>query len=153
MKTAKKHAMLLLLSFFTLSIFSGNPLEVKTFTLANGLRVYLNEDHSKPETFGAVVVKAGSRHDPEDATGIAHYFEHIMFKGTDRIGTIDWESEKVYLDSISMYYDRLAETADEAVRRDIQREINRLSIKAAEYAIPNETDILLRDIGGQNLNA
>lgn len=153
MKTAKNHAMLLLLSFLTLSIFSANPLEVKTFTLANGLTVYLNEDHSKPEIFGAVVVKVGSRHDPEDATGIAHYFEHIMFKGTDRIGTIDWASEKVYLDSISMYYDRLAETADEAVRRDIQREINRLSIKAAEYAIPNETDILLRDIGGQNLNA
>ena len=153
MKTAKKHVMLLLFCLFALSIFAGNPLEVKTYTLANGLTVYLNEDHSKPEIFGAVVVRAGSRHDPEDATGIAHYFEHIMFKGTDRIGTIDWESEKVYLDSISMYYDRLAETSDVATRLEIQREINRLSIKAAEFAIPNETDILLRDIGGQNLNA
>lgn len=130
-----------------------NPLEVKTFKLENGLTVYLNEDHSKPEIFGAIIVRTGSRNDPEDATGIAHYFEHIMFKGTDRIGTVDWETEKIYLDSISMYYDRLFETSDETARKNIQRQINRLSIKAAEYAIPNETDVLLRDIGGKNLNA
>jgi len=134
-------------------INAQNPLEFITFKLENGLSVYLNEDHSKPEIFGAIVVRAGSRNDPEDATGIAHYFEHIMFKGTDRIGTVDWETEKIYLDSISMYYDRLFETNNETERNNIQRRINRLSIKAAEFAIPNETALLLRDIGGENINA
>lgn len=152
MKT-KTTLFLLLLGALSIKVLAGNPLEVKKLTLSNGLTVYLNEDHSKPEIFGAVVVKTGSRNDPEDATGIAHYFEHIMFKGTDRIGTTDWESEKVYLDSISMYYDKLFQTTDENGRKSIHKEINRLSLKAAEFAIPNETDILLRDIGGSNLNA
>jgi zinc protease len=153
MKNKQTPILLLWLSLFSICLYAGNPLKVKTYTLPNGLTVFLNEDHSKPEILGSVVVRAGSRHDPEDATGIAHYFEHIMFKGTDRIGTIDWESERVYLDSISMFYDRLFETTCENSRKEIQREINRLSIKAAEYAIPNETDVLLRDIGGRNLNA
>lgn len=132
---------------------SAGPLEVKTFRLSNGLTVYLNEDHSKPEIFGAVVVKAGSRNDPEDATGIAHYFEHMMFKGTDQIGTVNWENEKILLDSISMLYDMLASQKDPDARKKMLMEINRLSISAADFAIPNETDVILRDIGGNNLNA
>ncbi len=134
-------------------VSADNPLEVRTYTLPNGLTVYLNEDHSKPEIYGAVTVRAGSRNDPETNTGLAHYFEHIMFKGTDRIGTINWEAEKVYLDSISLMYDQLAQTIAEEERNNILLKINQLSLKAAEYAIPNETDVLLRDIGGANLNA
>lgn len=146
-------SLLLFVCLLAQQISAQNPLEVKTYKLENGLTVYLNEDHSKPEIFGAIIVRTGSRNDPDDATGIAHYFEHIMFKGTDRIGTTDWETEKIYLDSISMYYDRLFETSDENTRKTIQQKINKLSLKAAEYAIPNETDVLLRDIGGKNLNA
>jgi zinc protease len=137
-----------------LSVAQSNPyLTVKKFTLDNGLTVWLNEDNSSPEIFGAVVVRAGGKNDPADATGIAHYFEHMMFKGTDRIGTIDWEAEKVYLDSISMLYDQLAITKDENERKAIQRHINRLSIQAANYAIPNETDFILQNIGSTGLNA
>ncbi len=131
----------------------SNKLEVKTYKLDNGLTVYLHEEHSKPEIFGAVVVNAGSKHDPQDATGIAHYFEHIMFKGTDKIGTIDWTNEKVYLDSIQFMYDSLYKTKDEKIRTLIQQHINELSIAAAQFAIPNETDIILKNIGGKNLNA
>lgn len=130
-----------------------NPLTVKHYKLENGLSVYLNEDHSKPEIFGAVVVKAGSKNDPVDATGIAHYFEHIMFKGTDQIGTLNYPAEKVYLDSIVQMYDQLYLTKEEKARQDIQMKINGLSIKASDYAIPNEVDILLRDIGGSGINA
>lgn len=130
-----------------------SPLAVKTFKLDNGLTVYLNEDHSKSEIFGAVIVNAGSKNDPKDATGIAHYFEHMMFKGTDKLGTLNWEAEKVYLDSISMMYDVLSTTKDEAARLSIQLHINKLSIKASEFAIPNETDIVLQDIGSTGLNA
>ncbi len=133
---------------------SGNgPLEVKTYRLSNGLTVYLNEDHSKPEIFGAVIVKAGSRNDPEDATGVAHYFEHMMFKGTDKIGTTNWEKESVLLDSISLLYDQLASQSEPGERKKLLMEINRLSLNSAEYAIPNETDVMLRDLGGDKLNA
>ena len=128
-----------------------NALKVKEYRLENGLTVWLNEDHSQPKVFGAVVVKAGAKDCPD--TGIAHYFEHMMFKGTDRIGTLDYESEKVLLDSIAMKYDELAMTEDTAARARLQKEINGLSIRSSEYVIPNEFNRLINRFGGSGLNA
>ncbi|MBN3034679.1 MAG: insulinase family protein, partial [Bacteroidales bacterium] len=139
-------------AFFSLAQNPG-PLHVQIFTLDNGLTVYLNEDHSLPNVFGAVVVRGGSKCDPVHATGIAHYFEHIMFKGTDEIGTTEYESEKIYLDSIAALYDRLAATTGVEEQTAIQKEINRLSVKASEYAIPNEFDRILEEMGGTDINA
>ena len=126
-------------------------LEVKELKLSNGMTVWLNEDHSQPKVFGAVVVKAGAKDCPN--TGIAHYFEHIMFKGTDRIGTIDYQAEKPWLDSISAQYDLLSQTKEEAERTRIQKHINELSLKAADYMIPNEFNRLISKYGGSGLNA
>ena len=126
-------------------------LEVKEFKLGNGMTVWLNEDHSQPKVFGAVVVRAGAKDCPN--TGIAHYFEHIMFKGTDRIGTTDYAAEKPWLDSISAQYDRLSQTRDEAERNRIQQHINELSLRAADYVIPNEFNRLISRYGGSGLNA
>ena len=133
--------------------FAQTPdaLKVKTFTLSNGMEVWINEDHSQPKAFGAVVVKAGAKDCP--GTGIAHYFEHMMFKGTDKIGTVDYAAEKPYLDSIAVKYDELAIAANDSVRRVIQMEINRLNIAASDYAIPNEFNNLISECGGSNLNA
>lgn len=128
-----------------------NALKVKEYRLENGLTVWLNEDHSQPKVFGAVVVKAGAKDCPD--TGIAHYFEHMMFKGTDRIGTLDYESEKVLLDSIAMKYDELAMTEDTVARARLQKEINELSIRSSEYVIPNEFNRLINRFGGSGLNA
>lgn len=128
-----------------------NALKVKEYRLENGLTVWLNEDHSQPKVFGAVVVKAGAKDCPD--TGIAHYFEHMMFKGTDRIGTLNYESEKVLLDSIAMKYDELAMTEDTAARARLQKEINELSIRSSEYVIPNEFNRLINRFGGSGLNA
>lgn len=128
-----------------------NALKVKEYRLENGLTVWLNEDHSQPKVFGVVVVKAGAKDCPD--TGIAHYFEHMMFKGTDRIGTLDYESEKVLLDSIAMKYDELAMTEDTAARARLQKEINELSIRSSEYVIPNEFNRLINRFGGSGLNA
>lgn len=128
-----------------------NALKVKEYRLENGLTVWLNEDHSQPKVFGAVVVKAGAKDCPD--TGISHYFEHMMFKGTDRIGTLDYESEKVLLDSIAMKYDELAMTEDTAARARLQKEINELSIRSSEYVIPNEFNRLINRFGGSGLNA
>ena len=135
------------------TLFAQTGLKTKTYHLDNGLKVVLCENHDQPEIYGAVYVHAGSKNDPIDATGMAHYFEHIMFKGTDRIGTIDWEKEKVYLDSISMMYDQLHETTDPAARQAIQMKINELSIASTDYAIPNEVDVILTQMGGKGLNA
>ena len=126
-------------------------LQVKELTLRNGMTVWLNEDHSQPKVYGAVVVRAGAKDCPN--TGIAHYFEHIMFKGTDRMGTTDYAAEKPWLDSISAQYDLLSQTRDEAERNRIQQHINELSLHAADYAIPNEFSRLISLYGGSGLNA
>ncbi|MBQ0129711.1 MAG: insulinase family protein, partial [bacterium] len=136
-----------------LSFAQQEDLKTKTIHLDNGLKVVMCEDHATPEIYGCVYVHAGSKNDPADATGMAHYFEHIMFKGTDKIGTTNWEAEKVYLDSISLMYDKLHETSDPEARKAIQRKINELSIASMDYAIPNETDVILTQMGGQGLNA
>ena len=128
-------------------------LPVETFHLKNGLKVILCEEHSQPKIYGCVVVHAGSKNENPAATGVAHYFEHIMFKGTDRIGTTDWAKEKPYLDSISEAYDRLQAAKNDDERHAIQLEINRLSIAASQYAIPNEVDAILQNMGCTGLNA
>lgn len=128
------------------SFAQQDALKVKEMTLGNGLTVWVNEDHSQPKVFGAVVVKAGAIDCPD--TGLAHYFEHILFKGTDKIGTTDYEEERVWLDSISAKYDLLAATTDETLRKEIQADINRLSTQAANYAIPNEFNNLISRYGG-----
>ena len=133
------------------SLSISAQLQVRELKLSNGMTVWLNEDHSQPKVFGAVVVKAGAKDCPN--TGIAHYFEHIMFKGTDRMGTTDYAAEKPWLDSISAQYDLLSQTKDEAERNRIQLHINELSLKAADYAIPNEFNRLISKYGGSGLNA
>lgn len=133
------------------SILVFAQLHVQELKLSNGMTVWLNEDHSQPKVFGAVVVKAGAKDCPN--TGIAHYFEHIMFKGTDRMGTTDYIKEKPWLDSISAQYDMLSQTTDNTERSRIQQHINRLSLKAADYVIPNEFNRLISKYGGSSLNA
>lgn len=134
-----------------LSAAGPASLQVKEYTLSNGLTVWLNEDHSQPKVFGAVVVKAGAKDCPD--TGIAHYFEHMMFKGTDKIGTTDYVSEKAVLDLIVDKYDALAETEDPEARAHLQKIINDLSVRASEFVIPNEFDRLISRFGGTKLNA
>ena len=129
----------------------NQALQVHEMELSNGMKVWLNVDHSQPKVFGAVVVGAGSVDCPD--TGIAHYFEHIMFKGTDQLGTVDYAAERVYLDSISMKYDELSHTTDAKARKMIQQDINQLNIKASQYAIPNEFNRLVTQYGGSDLNA
>ncbi len=139
--------------FAMLALSAQAKLPIQTFHLDNGLKVILCEEHSQPKIYGCVVVHAGSKNENPNATGVAHYFEHIMFKGTDRIGTIDWDKEKPYLDSISQAYDRLQAAKNDQERHDIQLEINRLSIAASQYAIPNEVDAILQNMGCTGLNA
>jgi predicted Zn-dependent peptidase len=147
-----------LLAFFVilstgLKAAESNPLKIQQFKLSNGLTVILNEDNSKPEVFGLVIVKAGGKNDPSNATGMAHYMEHMLFKGTTSLGTIDWEKEKPHIERIFELYDELGKTTDEVKRTEIQTKINDESLKAAEFAIPNELSDIINEQGGTKLNA
>jgi len=132
---------------------SSSTIKVTEYTLKNGLTVMLTENHDVPKVFGMVAVKAGGKNDPHDATGIAHYLEHVLFKGTHDMGTVDYEKEKPYLDSISFYYEKLGETTDDEVRKSIQMDINRVSQKAGEFAIANEFDKIMKGMGATGVNA
>ena len=144
---------------FLVAVFLGincekpSPLDVEVYTLENGLTVMLNEDRNETSVFGAVVIDGGGKRDPSDATGIAHYLEHVLFKGTSKMGTTDYAKEKVYLDSIEVLYDELSKKKDDKSRLKIQRHINNLSVKASEFAIPNEFTRLIEGMGGTGLNA
>ena len=148
----KKILLLLVCNILTICLFAQNQ-PLTTLTLSNGMNVVLCEDHNQPQIYGAVCVHVGSKNDPEDNTGMAHYLEHLMFKGTDRIGTLDWEKERVYLDSIDLLYDQLHGTTDLQQREDLLMHINQLSNQATQYAIPNEVDVILDKMGGDNVNA
>lgn len=152
MKQFSKWMTLLLLIVLPFMV-SARKMKIKEFKLKNGLTVVLNEDHSKKEVFGLVLCKAGAKNDADGATGMAHYQEHMLFKGTTALGTSDWEKEKPHIDRIIELYDQLGETTNDSVRLSIQKQINKESIAAGKYSILNETSNLINRIGGTNLNA
>lgn len=140
--------------FVSLSYYGGaQNIEVEVYQLENGLTVYLNEDQNASNVFGAVWVNAGGKNDPADATGMAHYLEHMLFKGTQTLGTQSFKSERPHLDSIRLLYDQLARTSEEKDKLDIQQRINQHEVAAAEFAIPNEFDRLIKSIGSTRVNA
>lgn len=128
-------------------------LEVEEFTLDNGLKVYLNRNTESPRFRAEIVVHAGSKFDPPDATGIAHYLEHMLFKGSDKLGTVNYEKEKPLLDEVVKLYDQRFVEKDEKVRRELEKKINALTIEASKYAIGKEIASVYAKLGGKALNA
>ena len=144
---------LLLICNFLFANSAKDSLIVKEYYLDNGLKIILNEDTNVNFVYGAIVVKGGSKLDPDNATGIAHYLEHMMFKGTDKIGSINYTEEKFYLDSITKLYDSISSLTDTFSINAVLKKINQLSIKASDYAIPDELDLLMQEIGCSDINA
>jgi len=130
-----------------------DPLGTHIYQLDNGLQVYLTENHEEPRFYAEIAVRAGSKHDPADATGLAHYLEHLLFKGNQRMGTLDYEAERPYLEQIVELYQRHFNTTDEEERAAIYREINEVAQQAARYAVPNEIDKVYNSMGAGGLNA
>ena len=81
--------------------YEGDPLKTKIYTLDNGLKVYMSVNKDEPRMQTAICVRVGGKNDPAETTGMAHYFEHLMFKGTQKFGTSDFEAEKPMLDEIA----------------------------------------------------
>lgn len=141
-----------IITFFTY-ICNGESKNIQKYTLDNGLTVILYENHNQPSVFGSVIVRAGAKDDPQDATGLAHYLEHVMFKGTQELGTYNWSAEEPHYNNIIDLYEQLRSTEDEAKKEELNKQINEESIKAGKYAIPNEFSNLIQAIGGTGLNA
>ena len=123
------------------------------YKLDNGLTVMLWEDHNQPDVTGYVAVRAGSIDEPKEYTGLAHYLEHMLFKGTQRIGALDWEKEKPYYEEIIRLYDQYAEATDPKVREQLTTKINEASIEAAKYSTVEDFFVLLDGIGATGVNA
>lgn len=133
--------------------FPNDPFNTQIYELANGMRVYLSVNKAKPRVYTAIAVRTGSRNDPPDKTGLAHYLEHLLFKGTDQIATLDWEKEKVYLDRIEELYEKHNAAKTEEARLEIYKEIDSVAGLAAQYAVPGEWDQMTRSLGAEGTNA
>ena len=132
----------------------NDPLGVRVYKLANGLTVYLSDYKNAPRIQTYIAVRAGSKNDPATATGLAHYLEHMVFKGTSQLGTKDWSKEKPELDKIEALYEVYrGERNDPAARKRTYHQIDSISGVAARYAVPNEYDKLMGSIGSKNSNA
>ena len=131
----------------------GDPMATQMYTLSNGLKVFLSVNHQSPRITAHIAVRTGSRNDPAETTGLAHYLEHLMFKGTKQFGTSNYEAEKALLDTIEARYEQYRLVKDPELRRVLYHEIDSISQLAAKYNIPNEYDKLMSGIGGQGTNA
>jgi predicted Zn-dependent peptidase len=133
--------------------FENDPLKTKMYTLENGLKVYMTVNKEQPRIQTFIAVHAGSKHEPTETTGLAHYLEHMMFKGSTNLGTINYEKEKVLLDKITDLYEVYRATTDPEERKAIYHQIDSISYEASTYFIPNEYDKVMANIGSDGSNA
>ena len=159
MKRAFQFMMALMLSSLLLSCSNykyesvkNDPLNARIYTLDNGLKVYMTVNKETPRIQASIAVKVGGKNDPAETTGLAHYFEHLMFKGTESFGTQNYEAEKPLLDEIEKQFEIYRNTSNRYEREDIYRVIDSLSFEASKYAIPNEYDKLMSTIGSNMTN-
>ena len=131
----------------------GDPMGTRIYTLDNGLKVYMAVNDETPRIQTYIAVRVGGKNDPAETTGLAHYFEHLMFKGTPSFGTQDYAAEKPLLDEIERLFEQYRMTDDEAERKAIYRVIDSISYEASKIAIPNEYDKLMSAIGAEGTNA
>ena len=131
----------------------GDMAQARIYTLENGLKVYLSVNKEEPRIQTYIAVRTGSKNDPAETTGLAHYLEHLMFKGTSQFGTNDPEAEKPLLDEIEKRYEAYRKLTDPEARKQAYHEIDSISQVAAKYFIPNEYDKLMAAIGAEGSNA
>ena len=131
----------------------NDPMQTRIYTLKNGLKVYLSVNKEKPRIQTYIAVRTGSRNDPKETTGLAHYLEHLMFKGTTHFGSSNIEAERPYLDSIEARFEQYRRITDPKARKRWYHQIDSISQLAARYNIPNEYDKMMTAIGSEGTNA
>ena len=132
---------------------SGDPLQAQIFTLDNGLKVYMSVNKDEPRIQTYIAVRAGGKDDPADNTGLAHYLEHMLFKGSRILGTTDYGKERPMLEEIENLFEEYRTLKDPAQREALYAKIDALSYEASKLAIPNEYDKLMSLIGSEGSNA
>ena len=138
---------------YSYKTYPNDPLQVREYTLDNGLKVFMSVYKDAPRIQTYIAVRAGSKNDPKETTGLAHYLEHMLFKGSHQLGTTDWAKEKVYLDQIENLYEVYRKTTDDKRRAQIYHQIDSLSGIASTIAIANEYDKSMTAIGSEGTNA
>ena len=161
-KTFGRILLFYLLTFLPLSLSAkdykyatvpGDLMQTRIYTLDNGLKVYISVNQEKPRIQTFIAVRTGSKNDPSETTGLAHYLEHLMFKGTKQFGTNNPQAEAPLLDEIEKRYEEYRLVTDPELRRQKYHEIDSISQLAAQYFIPNEYDKLMAAIGAEGSNA
>lgn len=162
----KKYKLFLLLTFVIFSFSTlfaqkvyqyetvpNDPLNARIYTLDNGLKVYLTVYKDEPRIQCYIPVKVGSKNDPKETTGLAHYFEHMMFKGTPNFGTTDWEKEKPMIDEIERLFEVYRNQTAKNIRDSLYHLIDSISYQASKLSIPNEYVKMMKAIGSEGTNA
>jgi predicted Zn-dependent peptidase len=132
---------------------ANDPMTTRFYRLKNGLSVILSPNTKEPRVAVRIAVRAGSNNDPKDHTGLAHYLEHLLFKGTDKYGSLDWAKEKPLLDRIDQLYEEYNSTKDDSKRKEIYKEIDKVSGEAAKFSIAGEYMKMMKSLGSQGTNA
>ena len=132
---------------------TNDPTGLRLYTLKNGLKVYLGKNNEEPKIQTLIAVRAGSTYDPADNTGLAHYLEHMVFKGTDKIGTQNFKEEQVLLKKISDLYEQHKVEKDIEKKKTIYKEIDKVSLEASNFSIANEYDKMISSLGAEGTNA
>lgn len=125
----------------------------RIYTLKNGLKVYLAQNTDEPRIQTYIPVRTGSNNDPSDNTGLAHYLEHMVFKGTSKIGTQNWDAEKKLIAQISDLYEKHKAESDPEKKAAIYKQIDEVSQEASKYSVANEYDKLISSLGAKGTNA
>ena len=131
----------------------GDMMGVTVHRLGNGLTVYISTDRQKPRFNAWIAVRTGSRNDPATSTGLAHYLEHMLFKGSDELGTLDFAAEKPLADKSAALYAELRTTSDPEARKRIFAELDALNQQISKHSVPNEMSRLYSSINVEGLNA
>lgn len=138
---------------YTYETVKNDQAGVRVYTLKNGLKVYLAKNEDAPRIQTYIPVRTGSNNDPGDNTGLAHYLEHMVFKGTSNLGTQDWAKEKALLQQISDLYEQHKAEKDPAKKKELYKKIDEVSQEASKYAIANEYDKAISSLGATGTNA
>ena len=127
--------------------------------LANGLTLIICERPEAPVFSFFTLVDAGSAQDPMRATGLAHMFEHMAFKGTDKIGTTNYPAEKAALEKVEVAYAAYIKERDKRVGqdpaklKDLEKAWQDAATDANTYVVPNEFGKIVEQNGGEDMNA
>lgn len=131
----------------------NDPTQTRIYTLNNGLKIYLSVNKDEPRVQTNIAVRTGSKNDPRENTGLAHYLEHMVFKGTSKIASSNWDEEKKLLQQISDLYEAHKRETDPTKKTRLYAQIDSVSSLAAKYAIPNEYDKMVTSLGAKGTNA